>query len=259
MYGYQDYRGPAILRHKYSASDNETQNNEESSSEYDEELDPLRPGIWMEGDSLAPPCGCDLNSIESLLDLASVDSNDVLYDLGCGDGRICFEALCRRHCRQCVGVEIEDELVERFQQLAQETLQVYQPVEDAIFKDSVEILDLNCQNKGPDKSQLFQRVVVVPDDLQKVLSALVENMLVGPQQQDLISYRSPNDTDIHILPPTVIIIFLLPEAIQQIEYNLVQMLKHNKRLRLVCNTWGLKTIEPVATAENAFLYMGDCK
>lgn len=83
----------------------------------------------MEGDSLAPPCQSEDDVISNILDLVSVpysalvsdekvdhlasDSNPVLYDLGCGDGRICIEACRRFTALKAKGCEIEESLVER--------------------------------------------------------------------------------------------------------------------------------------------------
>lgn len=77
--------------------------------------DPLA-GFWLEGDSLAPPCQADLDVVNEILDIAApylTSSDKVLYDLGCGDGRICTEAAKRFGCRS-VGCEIEEHLIERF-------------------------------------------------------------------------------------------------------------------------------------------------
>lgn len=70
---------------------------------------------WMEGDSLAPPCQSESDVIEPLLQLIApyCTPQSVLYDLGCGDGRICIAATKRFHCYS-VGVEIEEHLVKDF-------------------------------------------------------------------------------------------------------------------------------------------------
>jgi len=55
--------------------------------------------------------GTPAQLIPMLLDFAEVDADDVLYDLGCGDGRIVMEAARTRGCRG-VGVEARPDLVE---------------------------------------------------------------------------------------------------------------------------------------------------
>lgn len=50
--------------------------------------------------------------VDPLLDVAAVSADDVVVDLGAGDGRIAIEAALRRGCR-AVGVEHDADLVER--------------------------------------------------------------------------------------------------------------------------------------------------
>ena len=77
----------------------------------DDEYDALN--TWLEGDSLAPPCQAELDVVEAIIEFAKPTSNDVLCDLGCGDGRICIEASKRHGCRS-IGIEIEEKLIDKF-------------------------------------------------------------------------------------------------------------------------------------------------
>lgn len=77
-----------------------------------EDSDPLH-GFWLEGDSLAPPCQADLDIVEEILTLANPNDRSILYDLGCGDGRICLRASSRYGCRS-LGCEIEENLYKDF-------------------------------------------------------------------------------------------------------------------------------------------------
>ena len=49
--------------------------------------------------------------VNAMLDLAEVNAEDVVYDLGCGDGRIVIAAAALRGARG-VGVDIDEKLVE---------------------------------------------------------------------------------------------------------------------------------------------------
>lgn len=49
--------------------------------------------------------------VENMLQLASLKKGDVLYDLGCGDGRILVTA-AKKYGVRCVGVDIEPECIE---------------------------------------------------------------------------------------------------------------------------------------------------
>ena len=53
--------------------------------EEEEEDYPALPGqLWMEGDSLAPPCQSDLDLVPHIISLAHLSSSDTFIDLGCG-------------------------------------------------------------------------------------------------------------------------------------------------------------------------------
>jgi SAM-dependent methyltransferase len=58
-------------------------------------------------------------AVEKMLELAEVTKDDVVYDLGCGDGRILVAAAKKTGCR-AVGVEIKPELVELARQNARD-------------------------------------------------------------------------------------------------------------------------------------------
>jgi protein-L-isoaspartate O-methyltransferase len=51
--------------------------------------------------------------VAAMLDLAEVTDQDVLYDLGSGDGRILIAAARDRGVQQAVGIEIDPELVDQ--------------------------------------------------------------------------------------------------------------------------------------------------
>jgi ribosomal protein L11 methylase PrmA len=54
-------------------------------------------------------------AVEAMLKLAGVTANDVVYDLGCGDGRIVITAAKKYGCN-AVGYEIDPRLVQRSQE-----------------------------------------------------------------------------------------------------------------------------------------------
>ncbi|MDW8034169.1 MAG: rRNA adenine N-6-methyltransferase family protein [Nitrososphaerota archaeon] len=57
--------------------------------------------------------------VEKMLELAKVTSNDVVYDLGCGDGRLLITAIKKFGVKKAVGYEIRkdlyDDLVRRIE------------------------------------------------------------------------------------------------------------------------------------------------
>ncbi len=60
-----------------------------------------------QGDSLAPYVPSPPNVVEKMLQMAELKEGEILYDLGCGDGRIIIMAAQRFHAN-CVGVELDD-------------------------------------------------------------------------------------------------------------------------------------------------------
>ena len=71
--------------------------------------------MWMDGDSLAPPCGTEPFSLPYIISALDLTSSDVLYDLGCGDGRVCLAADEVGNVMKAVGVEIEDDVADAFE------------------------------------------------------------------------------------------------------------------------------------------------
>ncbi|MBN2335406.1 methyltransferase domain-containing protein [Candidatus Bathyarchaeota archaeon] len=68
---------------------------------------------WGDGtESVAPYVPTPLNVVREMLILAEVGPNDVLYDLGCGDGRILLTAVEEFDIARAVGFELNQRMVE---------------------------------------------------------------------------------------------------------------------------------------------------
>ena len=59
---------------------------------------------------LAPYVASPQKVVERMLEMAGVKSNETVYDLGCGDGRVLFTAV-ERFRAKAVGIEIDPKLV----------------------------------------------------------------------------------------------------------------------------------------------------
>ncbi|KAI2513972.1 Mycolic acid cyclopropane synthetase [Fragilaria crotonensis] len=215
MYGYNDYNGPLTNVDKNSSGDDLPDDDD-----VDDDDNPLRVGQWMEGDSLAPPCGTSIPTIHALLEFASVSETDVLYDLGCGDGRVCLEALVHGRAQYCVGVEVEQDLMERFQHLIGE-------LSESFIKD----------HNGASK------IRAVHADLRDVLNHLVAQAESNDGTADV-------DKRFMGLPmPTVLVLYLLPESVRELEPDLLKLINRVDNFRIICNTWGLETVDPIKVLE----------
>ena len=156
----------------------------------EQELNPLS-SYWMEGDSLAPPCQAEMDVVSAILELADPSESDILFDLGCGDGRIPLEASLRYGCVS-TGIEIEEKLV-------------------TLFHSRIE------------RMQMGHKVSVIAGDLQIV--------------------------DLGVA--SIIVVYLLPEAIECIKDKLTAWITQGNR-KMVCNTWGPKQWLPIKKVNCGF-------
>ncbi|MFH2109803.1 MAG: methyltransferase domain-containing protein [Candidatus Bathyarchaeota archaeon] len=68
---------------------------------------------WGDGsDSVAPYVPTPMNVVHEMLKLARAGPGDVLYDLGCGDGRIILAAVEEYNVDRAVGYEINPQMAE---------------------------------------------------------------------------------------------------------------------------------------------------
>lgn len=67
---------------------------------------------FTDPDTLAPDFPTPQVVVDRMLAMANVKPTDVVYDLGCGDGRILISAVQTYHCR-AVGIELSRDIYER--------------------------------------------------------------------------------------------------------------------------------------------------
>jgi len=63
--------------------------------------------------SLAPFVSSSMDNVRSMLELAGVRADDVVYDLGSGDGRIVIAAVRDFEAKRAVGIEQREDLVNK--------------------------------------------------------------------------------------------------------------------------------------------------
>lgn len=88
-----------------------------SSSNDDDESSQQQP---IEAFKLAPFNPSSLQIQERAMELLKLSANDVLFDLGCGDGRLLIAAAQQHPGLRCVGVDIDPVFVQRGQQAIQD-------------------------------------------------------------------------------------------------------------------------------------------
>ncbi len=121
-------------------------------------------GVFSKGAGhLGPFLATPESLLDPLFDFAEVGVDDVVVDLGCGDGRLVIEAARRRGCRGR-GIETDAELVERARSAAAE----------AGLSDRVEIVEGDAASIGiGDATVVF---VFLPAD---VAGSLIPEIVAG--------------------------------------------------------------------------------
>ena len=73
----------------------------------------VRATFWGDHpDSLAPYVPSPLSIVREMLSIAGAGPDDVVYDLGCGDGRVLFTAVKEFNVSRAVGYDLDQEMVD---------------------------------------------------------------------------------------------------------------------------------------------------
>ncbi len=82
----------------------------------------VRATFWGDHpDSLAPYVPTPQNIVREMLTLAGAGPGDVVYDLGCGDGRVLFTAVQEFNVTRAVGYDLDHEMVEALEKKIKES------------------------------------------------------------------------------------------------------------------------------------------
>lgn len=112
---------------------------------------------------LAPFNPTDKTAIQEVVRLANFQSTDILYDIGCGDGRVLIEAVRSSELKSAIGVEYDQKYAKR----------AGHAVSDAGLNDYIKIIHGDaCQLSMDDATVLF--VYLVPEGLMKIRPKLIE-------------------------------------------------------------------------------------
>ena len=146
--------------------------------------------------------------------MMNLKSDDVLFDLGCGDARLLIRAVSLIEGLRCVGVEIDPIFVER--------------ANNAISELS---------------SDVQERIQIRCEDVTKVLRD------VGSvSEQPNAPHATENVQELSIMDATVIYLYLLPRGLRQIKETLDNLVKARLQtgnsLRVVAYTFSVPEWEP---------------
>jgi len=77
--------------------------------------------LWGENPaSVAPYVPSPHDVVRKMLELAEVGSDDIVYDLGCGDGRILFTAILEFKAKKAIGFDLNEGLCRNIKKKAEE-------------------------------------------------------------------------------------------------------------------------------------------
>uniref|UniRef100_A0A7S3JYL2 Methyltransferase domain-containing protein n=1 Tax=Aureoumbra lagunensis TaxID=44058 RepID=A0A7S3JYL2_9STRA len=117
-------------------------------------------------------------AVDLALDLLELQSDDVVYDIGCGDGRFVVEAALRSGAH-CVGIEIEEKRAE----------EARQRVKKANVEDLVQIRCENALTMSTLSEATAVYLYLVPRGLRLLLPELIQNYASKPRR--IVTYMSP--------------------------------------------------------------------
>lgn len=161
------------------------------------------------------------------MDMLKLKENDVLFDIGCGDGRILIAAVKRFEGLQCVGVEIDPVFVGR-------------------ARTSIEAL---------------------PENLQSRLDIRLEDALQLPmilsepdETTNDIANSSKSATELTLLDDaTALYLFILPKGVEKLMPLLDALVrsrqKQGKHFRVVCYMFSVRSWEPTVVKRSV---KGNC-
>ena len=227
LYGYHDYHGPSDNDNDDPDCNDGNCYDDDDDTGDDDYHNPLQIGYWMNNDdgggSISPPCGTCVSTIHAMLGFLDLRTNDVLYDLGCGDGRICIEAYTKYKCAQCVGIELESDLVTKANNMISKLTMTH--VERNIRSSSTTSSSRESRSRKihilqGDLRHLLKKLVDLDPKSSSLTHSCLPEMVSRDDDQDFKKGDSHVDV-VQLMMPTVIVLYLLPEAIDVLESDFI--------------------------------------
>ena len=151
---------------------------------------------------LAPYNPTHESSVDVAIDLLQLQPSDVLFDLGCGDGRMIIRAASQVEGLRCVGIELDESLVARGRDMA-------------IAKTSA------------DKADLSHRVEIRNGDVLAEMTMIGRPAPTPPTNGDIVERIN----ELTLLDDaTAVFVYLLPQGLKKVKVLLEEAAKR-RRLR----------------------------
>ena len=144
---------------------------------------------------LAPFNPTHESSIDVAIDLLELQPSDVLFDLGCGDGRMLLRAASRVDGLRCVGIELDESLVARGRE------------------------NMAMTKRSAGKASLIDRIEIRHGDV------LAEMNTMG---RPSIGEQSKNNFSL-LDDATAVFVYLLPQGLKQVKILLEEAANRRRR------------------------------
>ncbi|KAI8905128.1 hypothetical protein EDD86DRAFT_194243 [Gorgonomyces haynaldii] len=126
---------------------------------------------------LAPYVPMNPTVVEEAIRFANVDENDVLCDLGCGDGRVLVKGLEMIANLKCVGIELDPYLIEHMEKEHKQWIESQQ-----LQIVSEDFMKLDLEKYGPTVMVLY----LLPEALMKLRTKLQEWIHFKPNRRIVV-------------------------------------------------------------------------
>mmetsp|Transcript_15732 Transcript_15732/g.45350 ORF Transcript_15732/g.45350 Transcript_15732/m.45350 type:complete len:219 (+) Transcript_15732:53-709(+) len=150
---------------------------------------------------LAPFNPTHESSIDVAIDLLQLQSADILFDLGCGDGRMIIRAASRVDGLRCVGIELDESLVARGR-------------------------DMAIAISSAHKAALADRIEIRNGDVLADLNRLGQP---APATEDISGEQRSNHKLALLDDATAVFVYLLPQGLKKVKLLLEEAAKRRRR------------------------------
>lgn len=132
--------------------------------------------------SCAPYVPTDMLTVKKMLQLAKVGPGDVVYDLGCGDGRILFTAVTEFNAAKAVGYELNKSLYKK----------TFHKIQQQKQQDKIKIINDNFFNANISEASVITLYLTTNANARlapKLLSEVKEGTRIVSHDFDIRSFQ----------------------------------------------------------------------
>lgn len=183
---------------------------------------------WGDGEnSVAPFVPSPLNVVRMMLELVKAGPGDILYDLGCGDGRILFSAIEDFGVDRVIGVELNQNMVHA----------IKTKLEDKDLQDRIIVVNKNIFDVDLTSATIITLYLTTSGNAKlkpKFEKELKEGVRIVSHDFPIIDWTTINgDKGQYTIGSHKIFVYRVPESYQQLKNK--ESSKKNNRWKRITN------------------------